>query len=92
VRVNKPPPPDHNPGAIIPPTSRLGTGLVRPRLTERQERELVIAAERGDADARHELVEAFLPAIVSVARSLSAKGRVISAASSCIDLRTQKAA
>ena len=37
------------------------------RLTTEQERDLVIAAERGDADASGRLVEAFLPAIVGLA-------------------------
>jgi RNA polymerase sigma factor (sigma-70 family) len=36
-------------------------------LTPRQERDLVIGAEAGDADASRELVEAFLPAIAGVA-------------------------
>jgi RNA polymerase primary sigma factor len=38
------------------------------RLTARQERDLVVATECGDAGARRKLVEAFLPAIASVAR------------------------
>jgi RNA polymerase primary sigma factor len=38
------------------------------RLTPRQEQELVIAAEAGDAEARRRLVEAFLPSIAGVAR------------------------
>lgn len=37
------------------------------RLTPRQEQDLVIGAEAGDADASRKLVEAFLPAIVGVA-------------------------
>jgi RNA polymerase primary sigma factor len=37
------------------------------RLTARQERELVIAAECGDSDACRKLVETFLPAIASLA-------------------------
>jgi RNA polymerase primary sigma factor len=37
------------------------------RLTARQERDLVVAAETGDADARRKLVEAFMPAIASLA-------------------------
>ena len=37
------------------------------RLTLRQEHDLVIGAEAGDADASRKLVEAFLPAIVGVA-------------------------
>jgi RNA polymerase primary sigma factor len=36
-------------------------------LTARQERDLVVAAEAGDADARRKLVEAFMPAIASLA-------------------------
>jgi RNA polymerase primary sigma factor len=39
------------------------------RLTVLQERDLVIAAERGDADACRILVEAFLPAIGNLART-----------------------
>src|SRR4051812_27828567 len=38
------------------------------RLPPKLEREFVIAAEGGDADARARLVEAFLPAIGGVAR------------------------
>ena len=38
------------------------------RLSRRQERDLVIAAESGDAEACRRLVEAFLPAIAAVAR------------------------
>jgi RNA polymerase primary sigma factor len=38
------------------------------RLSTEQERELVISAERGDAEARRRLVEAFLPAIAMLAR------------------------
>jgi RNA polymerase primary sigma factor len=37
-------------------------------LTPRQEQDLVIGAEAGDADACRKLVEAFLPAIVGLAR------------------------
>jgi RNA polymerase sigma factor (sigma-70 family) len=37
------------------------------RLTRRQEHDLVIGAEVGDADASRKLVEAFLPAIVGLA-------------------------
>jgi RNA polymerase primary sigma factor len=37
------------------------------RLTARQERDLVVAAEAGDADACRRLVEAFLPAIAGLA-------------------------
>jgi RNA polymerase primary sigma factor len=40
---------------------------VRPELTSSQERNLVIAAECGDSDACRKLVEAFLPAISTVA-------------------------
>jgi RNA polymerase primary sigma factor len=39
------------------------------RLTVEQERDLVIAAERGDADARRQLVAVFLPSITGLARS-----------------------
>jgi RNA polymerase primary sigma factor len=39
-----------------------------PRLTREQERELVVAAESGDAAACRKLVETFLPAIASLAR------------------------
>ncbi len=38
------------------------------RLTTGQERELVIAADGGDPDACRDLIEAFLPAVVAVAR------------------------
>jgi RNA polymerase primary sigma factor len=38
------------------------------RLTPGREKELVIAAEGGDAEARGQLVEAFLPAITGLAR------------------------
>ena len=41
--------------------------MAQTRLTARQERELVIAAECGDSDACRRLVEAFLPAIGGVA-------------------------
>jgi len=41
--------------------------VAQTRLTARQERELVIAAECGDSDACRRLVEAFLPAIGGVA-------------------------
>ena len=43
--------------------------MVQQRLTALQERDLVIAAERGDSDACRKLVEAFLPAIGDLARS-----------------------
>jgi RNA polymerase primary sigma factor len=43
--------------------------VVPQRLTALQERDLVIAAERGDSDACRKLVEAFLPAIGDLARS-----------------------
>jgi RNA polymerase primary sigma factor len=43
--------------------------VVHERLTALQERDLVIAAERGDADACRRLVEAFLPAIGNLART-----------------------
>jgi RNA polymerase primary sigma factor len=38
------------------------------RLTKEQERDLVVAAERGDPSARRKLVEAFMPSIAGVAR------------------------
>jgi RNA polymerase primary sigma factor len=41
--------------------------VVQERLTVRQERDLVIAAECGDSDACRELVETFLPAIAALA-------------------------
>jgi len=40
----------------------------RARLPSSVERELVLAAEGGDANARYQLVEAFMPLIASVAR------------------------
>ena len=43
--------------------------VVHHRLTALQERDLVIAAERGDSEACRKLVEAFLPAIGGLARS-----------------------
>jgi RNA polymerase primary sigma factor len=46
------------------------------RLTAGQEHDLVIATESGDADARGKLVEAFLPAIASVARGFHTGGGV----------------
>jgi RNA polymerase primary sigma factor len=42
--------------------------VVQQRLTALQERDLVIAAGRGDSDACRDLVEAFLPAIGDLAR------------------------
>jgi RNA polymerase primary sigma factor len=39
-----------------------------PLLTREQERDLVVAAEAGDATACRDLIEAFLPAIASLAR------------------------
>lgn len=41
---------------------------MEPRLSREREQELVVAAEAGDPVARRELVEAFLPAIASLAR------------------------
>jgi RNA polymerase primary sigma factor len=41
--------------------------VLQQRLTARQERDLVIAAECGDSDACRQLVEAFLPAIAGLA-------------------------
>jgi RNA polymerase primary sigma factor len=46
------------------------------RLTQQQERDLVVAAEAGDAAARERLVEAFMPAIVSIARGYPSGTRV----------------
>ena len=42
--------------------------LAEQRLTAHEERDLVIAAECGDAVACRRLVEAFLPAITKLAR------------------------
>jgi RNA polymerase primary sigma factor len=49
--------------------------VVQERLTARQERDLVIAADCGDSAACRELVEAFLPAIAGLARGFQG-GRV----------------
>jgi len=46
------------------------------RRSAEQERELVVAAERGDRAARRELVASFLPAIAHVARRFETGGRV----------------
>jgi RNA polymerase primary sigma factor len=46
------------------------------RLTALQERHLVVAAETGDPDARRELVEVFLPAILGVARGFPSRNGV----------------
>jgi RNA polymerase sigma factor (sigma-70 family) len=46
------------------------------RLSPEQERELVVATERGDEAATRQLVDSFLPAIGSVARRFDAGGRV----------------
>jgi RNA polymerase primary sigma factor len=46
------------------------------RLSAEQERELVVATERGDQAACRQLVDAFLPAIGSVARRFEAGGQV----------------
>jgi RNA polymerase primary sigma factor len=48
----------------------------RAGLTADQERELVVAAERGDRAACRELVASFLPAIAHVARRFESGGRV----------------
>jgi RNA polymerase sigma factor (sigma-70 family) len=48
----------------------------RARLPTDLERRLVIAAKEGDRDARAQLVEAFLPAIASVARVYRSAGAV----------------
>src|SRR5690348_15967228 len=54
-------------GESRPPPDR--SPVVQHRLTALQERNLVIAAERGDSDACRKLVEAFLPAIGDLAHS-----------------------
>jgi RNA polymerase primary sigma factor len=46
------------------------------RPSAEEERDLVVAAERGDAAARRELVSAFLPAIASLARRFEAGGQL----------------
>jgi RNA polymerase primary sigma factor len=46
------------------------------RRSTEQERDLVVAAERGDRAARRELVASFLPAIAHVARRFETGGRV----------------
>jgi RNA polymerase primary sigma factor len=46
------------------------------RLSKERERELVVAAEGGDAAACRELVESFLPAISGVARRFESRGSV----------------
>jgi len=48
----------------------------RPRLSERAERELLSAAQQGDARARGRLVEAYMPMIASVARLYRSSPRV----------------
>ena len=45
-------------------------------LTVRQERDLVVAAEAGDTDARRRLVDAFMPAIVTLAGGIFSGRRV----------------
>jgi RNA polymerase primary sigma factor len=47
--------------------------VAQQRLTARQERDLVIAAECGDSDASRKLVEAFLPAIARLAAGFQGK-------------------
>jgi RNA polymerase primary sigma factor len=47
--------------------------VAQQRLTARQERDLVIAAECGDSDASRKLVEAFLPAIARLALGFQGK-------------------
>ena len=46
------------------------------RLSAERERELVVAAERGDEEASRQLVELFLPAIGGIARRFGAGGQV----------------
>jgi RNA polymerase primary sigma factor len=65
------PPRDQPKSGVRDNRSFVGTGgfaLTQQRLTSREERDLVIAAECGDAAACQMLVEAFLPAIASLAR------------------------
>jgi RNA polymerase primary sigma factor len=50
--------------------------MYRPPLSAEQERELVVAAEGGDNEARRQLVESFLPAIRALARRFAASGQV----------------
>ena len=50
-------------------TATLPLGTDAERLSTQQERVLVISAEAGDADACRQLVEAFRPAILGLARS-----------------------
>src|SRR4051794_29065185 len=46
-----------------------GRGRAQRRLTDAEERQLVLAAKQGDEPRRAELVEAFMPLIASVARA-----------------------
>lgn len=48
----------------------------RPVLTAEHERQLVIRAKRGDARARGELIEAFLPLVAATARNYRASAAV----------------
>jgi RNA polymerase primary sigma factor len=48
----------------------------RPALTAEQERQLVMRAKRGDARARGELIEAFLPLVAATARNYRASAAV----------------
>jgi RNA polymerase primary sigma factor len=50
--------------------------VARQRLSARRERELLIAAECGDAEACRKLVETFLPAIAALARGFRTGTRV----------------
>lgn len=53
------------------------TGVARhPPLSLRQEQDMVVAAEAGDASACRQLVEAFLPAIAGIARGYDRRGAV----------------
>jgi RNA polymerase sigma factor (sigma-70 family) len=64
-------PPREQPKPECDNRSFFGTGgflLAQQRLTARQERALIVAAECGDATACRRLTEAFLPAIASLAR------------------------
>ena len=60
----------------MPPMERRDPMTPGERLGAVQERDLVVAAETGDAEACRELVEAFLPDISALARSFPVGGGV----------------
>ena len=60
----------------MPPMERRDPVTPGERLGAVQERDLVVAAETGDAEACRELVEAFLPDISALARSFPVGGGV----------------